>query len=326
MKKLLLLLVWASFSVPAYSQVDVLVQRYDNSRTGQNLNEGTLTLSNVNSANFGKIYSITVDGYVYAQPLYKSNVVVPGKGTFNMVFIATEHDSVYAFDADSATPIWQTSFINPAGGVTTQPAGDTGTNDIIPEVGITSTPVIDPVGGVLYTVAKTKENGSAVFRIHALDITNGAEKVTPFVIQATVGSATFDANWQQQRPGLVLVNGVVYVGFGSSGDRNTWRGWVLGYSLGGSSFTQVAKFCAEPNSIGAGLWSSGAAPDVDPNGNIYISTGNGNFNGTTNFGDSFVKLSTPTLAVLDFFAPFNQSALSAADLDIASVGSTLLPD
>ncbi|MCU1240423.1 MAG: hypothetical protein JWO71_1149 [Candidatus Acidoferrum typicum] len=327
MKKLICLPALLLFCSSALSQTaDVLVQRYDNGRTGQNLAETALTVSNVNTSTFGKLYTLRVDGYVYAQPLYKSNVVVPGKGTFNMVFIATEHDSVYAFDADSATPIWQTSFINAAAGITTQPAGDTGTNDIIPEVGITSTPVIDPVGGTLYTVAKTKENGSAVFRIHALDITTGAERVPSLVIQATVGSASFDANWQQQRPGLVLINGVVYVGFGSSGDRNTWRGWVLGYSLGASSFTQAAKFCTEPSSIGGGLWASGAAPDVDPNGNIYISTGNGNFNGTTNFGDSFVKFSTPTLAVLDFFAPFNQSALSAADLDIASVGSTLLPD
>src|SRR5882762_6917846 len=334
MKKLLLLLVWASFSVPAYSQVDVLVQRYDNSRTGQNLNEGTLTLSNVNSSNFGKIYSITVDGYVYAQPLYKSNVVVPGKGTFNVLFIATEHDSVYAFDADTATALWQRSFINPSAGITTEPSANTLTSDIIPEVGITSTPVIDPATGTLYVVAKTSETTGQFFRLHALDIATGADRVPPVVIQASVpgtgsgsngGTLQFDATWQFQRPGLVLINGVVYIGFGSSGDNGIWHGWFLGYNA--ANLTQSAVFCVTPNGLGGGLWFPGEAPPVDSNGNIYINTGNGDLNGSTNFGDAFIRLSTAAnLTVLDFFSPFNQQALNAADLDIASAGFIVLPD
>jgi hypothetical protein len=326
MKKLVLIVVWASFAASAYGQVDVLVQRYDNSRTGQNLNESTLTVSNVNATNFGKLYSFAVDGYVYAQPLYKSNVTIPGQGTHNVVFIATQHDSVYAFDADSATPLWKVSFINPAAGVTTSQTTDTGNTDIIPEVGITSTPVIDPNSNTLYVVAKTKESGSPLFRIHALDITTGADRVAPVVIQASASTFTLNPINQLQRPGLVLVNGVVYVAFGSNGDFNTWHGWLLGYNA--ANLTQTVVFCVTPNLLlGGGIWAVGEAPPVDPSGNIYINTGNGDLDGISNFGDAFVKLSTAAnLTVMDFFSPFNQQALNTADLDIASAGFILLPD
>ena len=334
-RKLILLGICALNAVVAYGQVDVLVQRGDDFRTGQNLNETTLTQSNVNAITFGKVFSFVVDGYVYAQPLYKSNLFIPGKGTFNVVFIATQHDSVYAFDADTATPLWQVSFINPKAGITTQPAVDTGTTDIIPEVGITSTPVISidsTGGGTLYVVNKTKEAGSAVFRIHALDITTGADKVTPVVIQASVpktggGTLTFDPTWHQQRPGLVLVNGVVYVAFGSSGDRQVWQGWLVGYDA--ATLARGVVFCTEPDgSAGAGFWSSGEAPPVDASRNLYVSTGNGVFNANNkNFGDAYLKLSTASnLAVLDYFSPFNQAQLNSADLDIASAGPILLPD
>jgi len=334
MKKLLLLLVWVSSPVSAYGQVDVLVQRYDNSRVGQNLNESTLTLSNVNSTNFGKLYSFAVDGYVFAQPLYKSNVSIPGQGIRNLVFIATQHDSVYAFDADTALPIWQKSFITPSAGVTTEPTADSLTTDIIPEIGITSTPVIDPGTGTLYVVAKTKEIGGQAFRLHALDITNGSDKVTPMVIQGSVpgtgagssgGTLQFDPTWQFQRPGLVLLNGAVYVAFGSSGDNGIWHGWLFGFRA--SDLTQTTIFCVTPNGIGGGMWAPGEAPPVDANGNLYVNTGNGDLNGSTNFGDAFIRFSTAgNLTVLDFFSPFNQQALNTADLDIGSAGYILLPD
>jgi hypothetical protein len=335
MKKPLLLLVFAFCALPANGQVNVLTYRSDNLRSGQNLSETTLTNTRVNSSTFGKVYTLSVDGYVYAQPLHLSNLAIPGKGTRNVVFIATEHDSVYAFDADTTEPLWQVSFINPSAGVTTEPASDTLTTDIVPEVGITSTPVIDATSGTLYVVVKTKENGGQqIFRLHALDVTTGLDKVTPAVIQASVpgngggssgGTLRFDATWQFQRPGLVLSNGTVYVGFGSTGDNNNWHGWMLAYNA--TNLSQTAAFCTTPNGFSGGIWASGQAPPVDVNGNIYFTTGNGDFNGSTGFGDAYIKLSTSSgLRVLDFFAPFNQGALNSADLDIASAGLTLLPD
>ncbi len=316
----------------AHAQADVLVQRGADSRIAANLSETTLSSSNVAAATFGKLYSFAVDGYVYAQPLYKSNVTIPGKGTFNVVFVATEHGSVFAFDADSATPLWQASFINLAAGITPQPSADTGTTDIVPEVSITSTPVIDATSGTLYVVAKTKENGSAVYRLHALDITTGANKVSPVVIQASVaktggsgGTLSFNANDQQQRPGLVVLNGVVYVAFGSSGDAFPWAGWILGYNS--STLAQVTILCTSTSGQGAGLWAAGEAPPIDANGNLYFSTGNGAFDGAHDWGNSYLKLATAGgLSVADYFAPFNQSALNASDLDIATAGPILLPD
>ncbi|MGH8325068.1 MAG: hypothetical protein ACRETD_14955, partial [Steroidobacteraceae bacterium] len=231
-------------------------------------------------------------GYAYAQPLYKSNVSIPGKGTFNVVFVATEHGSLYAFDADTATPLWQASFIDLAAGVTPQPSVDTGTTDIIPEVSITSTPVIDPASNTLYVVAKTKENGSSLYRLHALDIATGVQKASPVVIQASVaktggGTLTFSANVQQQRPGLVFLNGVVYIGFGSSGDAFPWAGWLIGYN--GSTLAQVAVLCTSASGSGAGLWAAGEAPPIDASGNLYFSTGNGNFDGSSDWGDSYLR-------------------------------------
>ncbi|MGH8305523.1 MAG: chitobiase/beta-hexosaminidase C-terminal domain-containing protein, partial [Steroidobacteraceae bacterium] len=331
MRKPLLLAACVFAGQIAHAQTDLLVQRGDNFRTGANLAETTLTLANVNSTSFGKVFTLPVDGYVYGQPLYKSSLTIPGQGTHNVVFVATEHDSVYAFDADSGAPLWQHSFINPAAGITTQPSADTGTTDITPEVGITSTPVIDATSGTLYVVAKTKESGSAVFRIHALAIASGAEKLPAVVIQASVakpggGTLPFNANWQQQRPGLVLANGVVYVAFGSSGDNFIWQGWLLGYNA--STLAQVGVFCSEPDgSAGGGIWASGEAPPLDASGNLYLTTGNGSFDAARLFGDAYVKLSTSAnLAVVDYFAPFNQAAMNPADLDVASAGATLLPD
>src|SRR5579883_2244195 len=173
MRRQLLLAACALVGQIAYGQ-NFLVQRGDDARTGANLNETTLNVSNVNSTSFGKVFALPVDGYVYAQPLYVSSLFIPGQGTHNVVFIATQHDSVYAFDADTGTPIWQHSFINPSAGITTEPASTSQTTDITPEIGITSTPVINLSTNTLYVVAKTVESGSQIFRIHALDVTTGA--------------------------------------------------------------------------------------------------------------------------------------------------------
>ncbi|MBV9346164.1 MAG: fibronectin type III domain-containing protein [Gammaproteobacteria bacterium] len=313
----------------AQAQTDVLVSRFDAARTGQNLTETTLTTLNVNAASFGKLYAYPIDGQAYAQPLLKAQLSIPNRGTFNTVFVATEHGSVYALDADSATPIWYRSFINPASGLTTRTTNPS-LEDIAPEVSITSTPVIDPASGTLYVVAETVQSGgTAYYWLHALDITSGQDKVAPVKVQASVGSGqsplTVDAATSQQRPGLLLVNGVVYVAIGSSGDSFPWVGWLLAYD--GTTLNQLAVFCSSPGGAqGAGLWSSGEAPPVDSSGNIYISTGNGYFSTSGSWGDSFVKLSSSALSVLDYFTPFNQSALASADLDLASAGIVVLPD
>lgn len=310
----------------------------DNFRTGQNLQETVLTPTNVNQAQFGKRFSLAVDGYVYGEPLYVENVNVPGQGFHNLVFAVTEHDSVYAFDADgrSSSPIWQVSFINPALGITTVPSGDVLTGDIVPEIGITGTPVIDPAGGILYVVAKTKENGSYVQRLHALDIATGAEVATPALIAPVLpgtgdgndgnGNVPFNSLRQNQRCGLLLANGTVYVAWASHGDRNPYHGWVVGYNA--VTLQQVSAYDATTNGSEGGIWHSGGGPAADENGNVYVVTGNGTFDvnlGGVDLGDSFLKLS-PTLALLDFFTPFNQAQLQAGDVDLGSGGPLLLPD
>jgi hypothetical protein len=314
----------------ARAQTDVLMSRTDLGRTGQSLTEPTLTAQSVTSATFGKVYSFPVDGQTYAQPLVKANLAIPGKGRFNTVFVATEQSSVYAVDADSGTPIWRRNFTSPATGLTARTTNPT-LEDVAPVVSITSTPVIDPVGGTLYVVAETVQSGSsAYYWLHALDITTGADKVAPVAIQATVGSGgtplKINAATSQQRPGLVYSNGVVYVAFGSSGDSFPWVWWLVGYN--GSTLSQVAVFCTSPGgSQGSGVWLSGEAPPVDSSGNIFLSTGNGIFTPGGSWGNAFLKLSTSSgLAVADYFAPFNQSALGTADLDVSSGGVMILPD
>ncbi len=311
----------------------------DNLRTGQNLNETVLTPVNVNQNQFGKLFSVPLDGLTYASALYVASVNIPGKGFHNVVYVATEHDSVYAYDADSGsqTPLWKASFINPAAGVTTVPAADTGECCDIPnEIGITSTPVIDQSTGTLYVVAKTKENGNYFQRLHALDITSGAEKFGgPVVLQGSVpgigdgtsgGNVAFNALHENQRPGLALSNGVISFGFASHGDNHPWHGWVLGYNA--TTLQQVFAYNATPDSYGGGVWQSGGALGVDSGGNYYFTTGNGDFNANTggrDYGDTIVKLG-PGGTVVDYFTPFDEASLESNNFDLSSAGPVLLLD
>jgi stage V sporulation protein SpoVS len=340
------------------AQVSVVTSRNDNSRDALNSNETTLTLANVNTTQFGKLFSYTVDGYVYAQPLYVPNLSIPGKGTHNVLFIVTEHDSVYAFDADSnsganAQPLWQITLLDAAhgasAGATTVPNGDTASSDIVPEIGITSTPVIDSSSGTIYVVGKTKENGAYFQRLHALDITTGAEKFGgPANLTASVsgngngssgGVLHFDPLWHLQRPGLLLLNGIVYIGFGSHGDMGPWHGWILAYNA--ATLQQTGVFCSTANGTGSAFWMSGAGLAADvvdpvnhPYGRLFAATGNGSFNAappytdSMSYGDDIIRfdLTNGALTVVDAFTPFNQATLSQDDQDVGAGGVLILPD
>jgi Bacterial Ig-like domain (group 2) len=331
----------------------VFTYHNDLSRTGQNLNETTLTPSNVNVNTFGKRFSQPVDGQIYAQPLYVPNVAVQGKGSHNVIFVVTEADSVYAFDADNniganASPLWKASLIDTAHGAA---AGATpvsnndvgGCTDLQPNIGVTATPVIDPNSGTMYVEAKSKENGSAVHRLHAIDITTGNEKFTPVVIDATVpgtgdGSSNGQLNFasmamtHNSRPGLLLLNGIVYLTFASHCDNGPYHGWLFAYDTSSSAFARKGVYVTTPNGGLGGVWMSGAAPAADSNGTIFLATGNGTFDTTnvpaTELGDSILKFnfSNGTLSLADYFTPFNQSALNSVDNDLGSGGILLLPD
>lgn len=317
--------------------------RNDLARSGQNLNERVLTPANVNPAQFGKLFSLPVDGQVYAQPLYLPSLKIAG-ATHNVLFVATEHDSVYAFDADSASganqrPLWQVSLIG---------AGETiaGVTDVLnctsiqPEVGITGTPVIDPSTNTLYVVALTVgQDTHLIQRLHALDVSTGAERPgSPVVITASVpgtGSGLFssgptvefDPDFYKNRAGLLLLNGVVYTAWASHCDSLTYHGWIIAYSA--KDLHQVAAFNATPNAYEGSFWMAGGAPAADESGNIYAISANGKFDAAANgsdFGDSILKLSSPTLTLSDYFTPFNQTDLDRNDLDLGSSTAVLLPD
>lgn len=362
-----------------FSADGVIVSTYhnDNARTGRNLKETILTPASVGSGKFGKIRSLMVDGDVYAQPLYLSNLIVAGKSR-NVVFVATQHDSVYAFDGDDGTQLWKVSFLT-GPGVSTLKLADIRNADISPEVGITGTPVIrvdkmDASKNTLYVVAKTKTvaAGTTTYeqRLHALDVTTGDERPnSPVLIAGQVngsgtgwdtppmppsnvdndgaGHVVFNPLRQNQRAGLVLSKGVIYITWASHGDIPPYHGWVMGYDA--DTLKQMAVFNASPNGGRVGIWQSAAAPAADADGNLYFTTGNGTFEPTldaagfpnqADFGDSVLKLapdaSTPAapnpngwgLKVIDYFTPFDQFKLGGPDqdTDLGSGGVVLLDD
>ena len=317
------------------AQVNVTTYHNDTSRTGQNTQETILTPANVNSSQFGKLFTVSVDGYVYAQPLYLSNVTIAG-GTHNVLYVATEHDSLYAIDANSGTVYWQISLI-PSGGSTVNSSTDLGCGDLVPEVGITGTPVIDPTTGTIYVVAKSKVNGSLIQYLHAIDVGTSVEKFGgPVLIQATVPGTASDGNgttvsfsphFENQRAGLLLENGHVVIGWSAHCDITPWHGWIMSYSA--STLAQEAAFNASADGSAGGVWMSGGGLAADANGNIFFATGNGTWNGDTDYGDSIVKLGPPSggsFPVLDYFTPYNQSSLSGGDTDVGAGGLVLLPN
>jgi len=327
---------------PNPASFDVVTYHYDNMRTGANTKENILTPANVNSAGFGKLGEFMVDGRVNAQPLYLSNVSFPGSGTRNVLYVATEHGSVFAFDAGSVgTPLWTTSTQLPG----EVPSDDRNCGQVSPEIGITSTPVIDRSLGAIYVVAVSKDPAGKYFhRLHALDLTTGKELFGgPTTVTATYpgsgagssnGTLVFDPSQYNERPGLLEIGGTIYTTWGSHCDIGPYTSWVISYSA--DTLKQISVLNLVPNGSEGGIWMAGTAPAADGAGNIYLINGNGTFDTTLNAsrfpaqgdcGNCFAKISSGSpLSLLDYFTPSNTVALSNADADFGSGGPLLLPD
>lgn len=326
------------------ASTDVLTYHNDIARTGQNLTETTLTPSSVNSANFGRLGFYPVDGLVDAEPLYASNVAVSGNGTHNLLIVPTEHGSVYAFDTDSGTTIWQVSTLK--SGEST--SDDRGCGNLTPEIGVTSTPVIDRTSGpngTVYLVAMSKDaSGKYHQRLHALDLALGTELFGgPVDIQATYpgsgdnthnGNVVFDPGQYMERSALLLLNGVIYTGWASHCDIRPYTGWIMGYSE--STLAQTSVLNVTPNGNSGAIWMSGAGPAADSSGNIYFLDANGDFDTKLNasgfpvdgdYGNAFLKLSTSEgLAVADYYEMNDEAQENGSDTDLGSGGVLLLPD
>ncbi|HEX4265646.1 MAG TPA: chitobiase/beta-hexosaminidase C-terminal domain-containing protein [Verrucomicrobiae bacterium] len=343
-----------NFSIP-WARADALTYKYNNARDGANTNETILTPANVNVGSFARLFSYTVDGYLYAQPLYVSNVQIPGQGTHNVVFVATENDTIYAFDADSNLGangglLWKTNLGTAL--VSTFYGVRYHHNVLNPLIGITGTPAIDTNSGTLYIdvfSGVVSNTASGFHTLHALNITNGTEQAnSPVLVTASVpgngvdavnGVVTFAPQNQMNRPAMTLVGGILYASYGSYGDTDPYHGWVIGFSTTNLQQLTNYAFATTPNArmsdfgINAGegaLWMGGDGLCADSQNNLYLESGNGSFSAFTNggdYGDSFVKLSTTNgFAVADYFTPWNQSSMDVNDQDLGSGGAILLPD
>jgi len=344
---LLSLILGFALLASSLARSQVLTAQYDNARTGASLNERVLTPRNVNVTQFGKLFALKADGDVYAQPLYMPDLEIPGKGKHNVLFIATENDSVYAFDADgsSTAPLWHVSLANPGEGVKPLSEEDVSCFFISPLVGITPTPVIDLKSGTLYVLARTKERKGFLHgdeykqRLHALAVTTGVEKFGgPVEIRAavqgdgagsSVGQINFDPLRENPRAALLLANDMVYLAWASSCDVGPYHGWMMAYDA--HTLAQKAVFNTSPDAGESGIWQGDAGPAADRDGSVFVVTGNGAFDGTTkgrDFGDSILKLRLEgqRLALRDYFTPSNQAELNDHDNDLGSSGPVLLPD
>ena len=327
------------------AQTAVVTQHNDAARTGATLTETILTTTNVNVSEFGKLFERTVDDEIYVQPLYVDNVNIPGVGVRNVVYVATNNDSVYAFDADDPTatsPLWRVNYTNPAAGIVPVSRTDVGQAcgtyvDFAGNIGIAGTPAIDLPSQTMYFVVRTKENGTFVQRLHAIDIRDGSERTgSPVVIQASVSGTgdgrdaqnniAFNARTENQRAGLLIDHGTVYITWASYCDQGPYHGWILGYDV--ASLQQVMVYNTSPDGGLGGIWQSGGGLAADAAGNLYALTGNGSFNGDTggrNFGNSFIKVS-PAGTLLDWFTPYNWSFLNATDEDLGIQNALLIPN
>lgn len=329
-----------SFALSAAAQTAVWTYHDNNARTGANTTEAILTPANVNAQQFGLLERVPVDGAIYAEPLYVPNVRLPNGQTRNLVFVATENDSVYAFDAQGISdgaetaPVWVDHFADPAQGIAPQTPAEVHCQDLSPWIGITGTPVIDLSTNTLYLVAATMENGQPVQRLHALDLATGAEKFGgSAVIAATVpgtgsgsvnGQLSFDPLRQFQRPGLLLSQGTVFVAWGSHCDYQPFHGWLMAFNA--ATLQLTGAMATTPNEVGGGIW--GGAPAADASGAIYMASGNWGFDPvTSDLGESVIKAEEQNgqLAATDFFAPYDVNALSAKNEDMSSQGVVLLP-
>ncbi len=342
----LVLLNWCFFLgalLSSHGQVSVLTHHYDISRSGLNPNETLLTPANVNANQFGPLFSQGVDGFVVSQPLYLPGVSIPNQGTHNVVYVTTQNDSVFAFDADSLqAPLWTTSLLYPSGSeavpVIDQGCGG-GNVTQFTQIGIMGTPVIDPTTNTMYVVGKTvlPSTGVQAFYLHALDVTTGEEKFGgPAEITGSVagaaGTITFTPRYQMQRPGLLLSNGTIYIAFGSMGCDLYAHGWVFAYSASNVQ-DQLGLFVTTPDSLAdteeGSIWQGGGGLPADSSGNVYAMSANGDFdveNDGNDYGDSFLKLSLSNgLGVVDYFTPYDQLQMKNQDLDLGSGGPLLLP-
>jgi hypothetical protein len=336
----------AGMSVAPQSHTNVLTYHNDVGRTGQNLTETTLTLANVKASSFGKLFSLPVDGKVDAQPLYVSQLSMPGQGVQSVAYAATEHDSVYAFNAGSGALFWRTTLL----GIGETPSDDRGCGQAVPEIGITATPVIDlnaGLHGIIYVLAMSKDaSGTYHHRLHALDLTTGAEQFgAPVEISANFpgsgdnssnGQVIFDAKQYKSRPGLLLLNGVVYTGWGSHCDIRPYTGWLLAYDH--LTLQQIGIFNFAPNGSEAALWNSGGGIAADAaTGRIFVSVANGTFDtaldnggfpGKGDFGNAFVKMNllSGKFTAEDYWTMNNTVTESSQDQDLGSGGVLLLPD
>jgi hypothetical protein len=346
-KLLTALFITSALLVSQPASAQVTTSQYDNARTGAYLAEKTLKPRNVNARQFGKLFTFPVDGDVYAQPLYVPGVEVPGQGKHNVLYIATENDTVYAFDAEGnpRTPLWQASFATAKSGIAPLSEDIVQCPFIAPVVGITSTPVIDLKSGTLYVLARTRERAGNIHgenfvqRLHALAITTGVEKFGgPVEIKASVpgtgagssnGSVAFDPLRENPRAALLLVNNFVYLTWASSCDVGPYHGWVLAYDA--ETLKQTGVFNTSPDADQSGIWAGDTGPAADRNGNIFVATGNGKFDAGSkghDYGDSLLKLDLGPdgLALRDYFTPADQEQLNASDADLGSGGPVLLPD
>jgi hypothetical protein len=300
---------------PAAAQIDYTRYKGDVGGTGANVNEVLLTPANVNSNRFGPKWGVPVDSGISAQPLYVHGLLVNG-AIHNVLFIATNNDTLYALDADTGGQLWTRSFLS--SGVTSVSLASVGYGGTF---GILSTPVIDTSHKTMYLVTWTSENHATYFphRLHAIDITTGKDTLAA----VTITDPLMPPLYQFQRPALLLLNGTIYVAFGSVNDIPPYHGLLFAFDE--LTLTQKAKWNDTPSGSEGGIWMSGAAPTADSAGNIYISSGNGTLDGVTNFGESAVKLS-PALKVLDYFTPFDFSSLNVNDVDLGSGSVVVVPD